>query len=166
MPADLSRESLAADHPAPVPTIISLFRRAAQLMVDELTERIGQAGFEGLTAAAHPVFENIDPAGTRLTELAARARMTHQSMGELVATLVDKGYLERRPDLSDGRARLICLTERGRRMTRRAIREISAIEAVWTKHFEHKLGSNSLKALLATTIEQVAPTRGRDRPPT
>jgi DNA-binding MarR family transcriptional regulator len=36
--------------------------------------------------------------GLRLTDIAARAGMAPQSMGELVDDLVSKGYLERRED--------------------------------------------------------------------
>ena len=65
------------------------------------------SSFDGITAAHHPVFYNLDRDGTRLTELAARAGITHQSMGELVAALVDSGYLRRVPDPGDRRARLV-----------------------------------------------------------
>lgn len=111
--------------------VIALFRRTAQLMVDELVERIEQAGYRDLSAAHHPVFENIDRHGTRLTDLAARAGMTHQSMSELVAVLERRGYLERRPDPTDGRARLVCLTAEGRRLLRTTIADVQAIEATW-----------------------------------
>jgi len=40
--------------------------------------------------------------------------MTHQSMGELIDTLERRDYVERRPDPDDGRARLVCLTAKGR----------------------------------------------------
>lgn len=52
--------------------------------------------------------------GLRLTDLAVRAGITAQSMGELVDDLESKGYLERRPDPDDRRAKRIYLTERGR----------------------------------------------------
>lgn len=55
----------------------------------------------------------VDAEGTRLTELAQRAGMVPSAMAELVDDLEDKGYLERVPDPSDGRAKLICLTDRG-----------------------------------------------------
>jgi DNA-binding MarR family transcriptional regulator len=114
-------------------TLISLFRRTAALMVAELVERLTAAGYPDLPAATHPVFENIDREGTRLTELAARADMTHQSMGELIDTLEQRGYVERRPDPDDGRARLVCLTAKGKEMARIALREIAEIEAKWSK---------------------------------
>ena len=60
--------------------------------------------------------------GLRLTDIAARAGITAQSAGELVDDLESKGYLERRPDPFDRRAKRIYLTERGRKSTRIAKR--------------------------------------------
>jgi DNA-binding MarR family transcriptional regulator len=110
---------------------MTLFLRAAHAMAEELTARLAAAGYPDLRPADSRVFENLDPAGTRLTVLAARAQMTHQSMGELVAGLEARGYVERRPDPADRRARLVCLTDRGRGMVRLAISEIADIEAAW-----------------------------------
>jgi DNA-binding MarR family transcriptional regulator len=144
-------------------TLISLFRRTAQLMVAELVERLTAAGYPDLPAATHPVFENIDREGTRLTELAARADMTHQSMGELIDTLEQRGYVERRPDPADGRARLVCLTDKGRQMTRVALREIAAIEANWTQAWK----AAGLRTDLRTALEHsLTDTNSPPRPPT
>ena len=91
------------------------FRRTARLMVDELVRRLEADGYRGVPPAYHAVFENIDPEGTRLSDLAARADMTHQSMSELVAALERRGWVERtRPSPTDRRARLVCLTPEGR----------------------------------------------------
>lgn len=114
-----------------VVTVISLLRRTSQLMVAELVERLHAAGYPDHTAAHHPIFENIDPGGTRLSVLAARTGLTHQSISELVQALERRGYVERVPDPSDGRARLVRLTDKGRGAVRTAIREIAAIEAKW-----------------------------------
>jgi DNA-binding MarR family transcriptional regulator len=129
-------ETAASQDDRPLVTAIGLVRQLSRAMIDELTERLAAAGFSGMTASYHPVFENIDPGGTRLTDLAARAGMTHQSMGELVAALERRGYLERRADPADGRARLVCLTRQGRQLVRRAVREISDIEASWQRRFQ------------------------------
>jgi DNA-binding MarR family transcriptional regulator len=102
-------------------------------MVAELSARLEAAGFPGITPSFHPVFENLDNAGTRLTELAARAGMTHQSMGELVARLEALGYVTRAADPTDRRARLVCLTQQGQALVREAIREISAIWEEWAE---------------------------------
>lgn len=68
-------------------------------------------------------------AGLRLTDLAARAGMTAQSMGELVDDLEGKGYVERRPDPDDRRAKRIYLTQRGRENARVAKQTIAEVEA-------------------------------------
>ena len=67
--------------------------------------------------------------GLRLTDLATRAGMTAQSMGELVDDLEGKGYLERRPDPDDRRAKRIYLTGRGRENARVAKQTIAEVEA-------------------------------------
>jgi DNA-binding MarR family transcriptional regulator len=74
----------------------------------------------GVARAGHPirpahsaVFVNLDREGTRLTQLAERALMTPQAMGELVDGLASAGYLERIPDPLDRRAKLIVLTDSG-----------------------------------------------------
>lgn len=118
-------------HTGPPATLIGLLRRAAHLMVEELVHRLAAVGYDDLPATYHPVFENIERAGTRLTVLAARADMTHQSMGELVRTLELRGYVERAPDPADRRARLVRLTAKGREMVRVALVEIAAIEGAW-----------------------------------
>jgi DNA-binding MarR family transcriptional regulator len=135
-------------------TLIALFRETARLMVDELVERLHAAGYRDHTAAHHPVFENIDRDGTRLTVLAARAGMTHQSMGELVQTLERRGYLERRPDPSDGRATLVLLTRHGRQAARRAIEEIAEIEAAWLERFRRAGLDVDLRAMLEEALRE------------
>ncbi len=66
--------------------------------------------------------------GLRLTDLAARAGITAQSMGELVDDLEAKGYLERRPDPDDRRAKRIHLTDRGRMNARAAKQATGEVE--------------------------------------
>jgi DNA-binding MarR family transcriptional regulator len=141
--------------PGPVPTIINVFRQAAGLMIDDLIARLDAAGFAGLTPAHSAVFENLDPGGTRLTELAARARITHQSMSELISVLQQRGYLERRPDPGDRRARIVCLTPTGRKMIRQSIKEIAAIEAEWRR----RLARNGLKGDIVAALTHALATQ-------
>jgi DNA-binding MarR family transcriptional regulator len=135
-------------------TLISLLRRTSQLMVAELVERLTAAGYPDLPAATHPVFENLDREGTRLTELAARADMTHQSMGELIDTLEQRGYVERQPDPADRRARLVCLTSKGRQMARIALHEIADIEADWTQAWQAAGLRSDLRTVLEHALSQ------------
>jgi DNA-binding MarR family transcriptional regulator len=122
---------MAAPQRTRVITLIAVVRSVARLMTDELIARLQAAGYTDMTAAQHVAFENLDPEGTRLTTLARRAGMTRQAMTELVNVLRGNGYLELRPDPSDGRARLVHLTSKGKAAVRVAISEIAAIEARW-----------------------------------
>ena len=110
-------------------TALTLARQSVGLMVDELVARLHAAGYHDITAAHQAVFENIDRDGSRLTTLATRSGMTHQSMSELVHALERAGYLERRPDPADGRARIIRLTSTGQALVRQALHDIREIEA-------------------------------------
>jgi DNA-binding MarR family transcriptional regulator len=90
---------------------------------------------DGVVGAGHPikpshsaVFAQIAAGGTRLTVLAARAGMTPQAMGEVVDELQALGYVARRPDPSDGRAKLIVLTDRGRQAVDAGEAAITGIE--------------------------------------
>ena len=75
--------------------------------------------FDDLRPAHGNAMEQLElEDGLRLTEMAARAGITMQSMGELVDDLEAKGYLERRPDPKDRRAKRIHLTKRGRKNAR------------------------------------------------
>jgi DNA-binding MarR family transcriptional regulator len=67
----------------------------------------------GIRVPHSKVLGTIDAGGTRLTELARRAGVVQSAMAELVDDLEAKGYVERVPDPTDGRAKLICLTDRG-----------------------------------------------------
>ena len=89
---------------------------------------VNESGHD-VRAAHSAVFGNIDHEGTRLTRLAERARMTPQAMSELVDDLVTGGYLTRIPDPTDGRAKLIVLTDLGNVALQDAFDTIIGIEA-------------------------------------
>src|SRR5437660_7925940 len=59
-----------------------------------------------------PLFEED---GLRLSELAARSRLSKQAMTTLVRTLEARRLIVRRPDPDDGRAARVYLTPRARR---------------------------------------------------
>jgi DNA-binding MarR family transcriptional regulator len=79
----------------------------------ELYRRLAEAGLEGLRVPHTHVSAYIEADGSRLTELARKARMTVPAMLELVDDLERLGYAERRPDPLDRRAKLIVMTAKG-----------------------------------------------------
>lgn len=99
---------------------------------DRVVAALADAGFGDITRAQVRLLAGIDLAGTRLVVLAERARTPKQTALALVNGLESAGYVERVPDPSDGRARLVRLTDRGRRVVPVAVAEEARIEADWT----------------------------------
>lgn len=95
---------------------------------------VAEAGFDDVTIAQARLMQRIGPDGTRLTELAEAAQVTKQTAGFLVDQLERAGYVERVPDPTDGRARLVRVTEKARRAVPVGETAIAEIEAEWEKH--------------------------------
>ena len=95
--------------------------------------------------------------GLRLTELAARAGITAQSMGELVDDLEVKGYFERRADPNDRRAKRIHLTDRGKKNARVAKHATADVE----KNLAELLGEQRYE-LLRRTLEEIIAAEAQD----
>ena len=112
------------------PHLGRLLQEAQRALADELLQNLAERGYTDVRAGHAAVFMNIDRrAGTRLTELARRARMTKQGMMLLVDDLESRGYVRRVPDPEDGRAKLVRLTARGRNYVGEARRVMAAVES-------------------------------------
>jgi DNA-binding MarR family transcriptional regulator len=99
---------------------------------DELYARLEKAGHGDLTRLHGAVIAHLDEEGTRATELARRSGRHKQIIGRIVDELEELGYVERRPEQSDRRAKLVVPTERGREVMRLSddiIRDIERREA-------------------------------------
>jgi len=86
---------------------------AVRIFENKIIENLKVKGHDELTAAHINLTRNLDEDGTRLTELARRASLTKQSMSELVEQVERTGLIEKRRDPNDGRAKLVCFTEKG-----------------------------------------------------
>jgi DNA-binding MarR family transcriptional regulator len=138
---------------------VALLYTAADAFVAELTARMEHAGYGDVRQAHGCVFGNMVPDGMRLTELAELAGMTKQGVGEAVSDLERLGYAERVADPSDGRAKIIRLTARGREAQRAAYAIIGEIEGEWVQRFgaERVEGMRDLLAdLTAPAVESLA----------
>ena len=90
-----------------------LLNNAIRRFEERVLELMGAAGYAQTRMAHVNLTRNLDVAGTRLTELARRAAMSKQAMGELVEQCEVLGLVARLPDPSDGRARIIRFTPAG-----------------------------------------------------
>ncbi|MHA6783991.1 MarR family winged helix-turn-helix transcriptional regulator [Pseudonocardia saturnea] len=130
---------------------VSMLGQAYSLLGFQIVEGVVGAGFPQKPKHS-AVFAQISPDGSRLTELARKANMTPQSMGELVDELVDMGYVVRRRDPDDGRAKLIVLTRRGRDAVAAGRQTIEGIEEQVTEILGER-GHHELRALLSKLLD-------------
>jgi len=108
-------------------------------MEQELKER----GFEDVSPSHGWIFHNTKDEGSRITELAAIAKITKQSMSALVAQLEIAGYVKKKADPTDKRAWLLILTPKGKQV-KQAGQEINySFEKKW----EQKLGKKDYSQL-------------------
>jgi len=131
------------------PNVGILLRTPFQEVVRRVSVGVAEAGFDDLRPAHSAVFQHIKAEGSRLTDLAERAQITKQSMGYLVDYLEERGYLERRPDPSDRRAALVCLTERGWAQIRTSLEVIARLEEEWRR----AIGAQRMEQLRAILTE-------------
>jgi DNA-binding MarR family transcriptional regulator len=111
----------------------ALLRDLFRELADHVHVRLAEHGHPQIRVAHGNVLQFLDDEGTRVSVLADRARMTKQSMGELVAHLEAHGYVERVPDPSDGRAKLVRATRSGRATYPLAREAIAEVEARWAE---------------------------------
>lgn len=137
------KRSQAPGAPKPGENTVALLGEAYSALGHKIVAGVVEAGFPQRPAHSG-VFAHIDvEGGTRLTELARRANITPQAMGELVDDLERMGYVTRSPDPRDRRAKLIVLTPRGVACVHAAFVTIAAIEG----RLEELLGRGHVLAL-------------------
>lgn len=95
---------------------------------------LAEEGVDDVSIAQARVLQRVGPHGTRLTELAAQANVTKQTAGFLVDQLARKGYLVRRKDPRDARARLVCLSAKAESLLPRAAAIVAELEREWERH--------------------------------
>jgi DNA-binding MarR family transcriptional regulator len=117
----------------PVPLLGLLLRLLNQHWGNHVHDALQKAGFEGLGAANANVIPFVPDEGIQVSELAKLARVRKQSMAQSVEQLEKLGYLERRPDPNDRRARLVFLTERGEAVRPVAVKAGREVEKEWAK---------------------------------
>jgi DNA-binding MarR family transcriptional regulator len=86
---------------------------AGWAMADEIQRRLAGDGLDDLRFADGVVFQHLVDGPLTIGALAERLGVTQQAASKSVADLERRGYVARRPDPDDARARLVGLTDRG-----------------------------------------------------
>jgi DNA-binding MarR family transcriptional regulator len=81
----------------------------------ELFRRLRDDGFDDIVPRHGAVLAYLRPEGVRATDLARLSGQLKQVVGVIVDDLEALGYVKRKPDPADRRAKLVVPTARGRR---------------------------------------------------
>ena len=131
------------------PQIGPLLNARHRELREEIQAAIEAAGFTDFRLAHQAVFAALPAAGARMGYLANRAQLAKQTITELVAYLADRGYVERSPDPSDGRAQLVRRTPRGDAVDLIAQAAITRTARRWRR----RLGRDRFEALTAALAD-------------
>lgn len=132
---------------------ISMLGRAYSLLGFQIVEGVVGSGFPQKPKHS-AVFSQIDPEGSRLIDLARRANITPQAMGELIDELEELGYVTRQPHPDDRRAKLIVLTAEGRAAIEAGRQTIGALEDQITEILG-ETGHETLRRLLTKLLDEI-----------
>ena len=98
----------------PVPDLGILIASAWQEFVRAMHVDLAGHGFDDLGRSDGYVFRTLAAGPMTVSALATKLEVTKQGAGQIIDDMEARGYVVRRPDLSDGRARLVELSARGR----------------------------------------------------
>jgi DNA-binding MarR family transcriptional regulator len=137
-------------------TLPALMDLAVDAMYTDFRKLLEQTPYDDVRPTHGCVFRFVHGDGMRLTELAAKAGLTKQSVGEIVDDLTRLGYIERFPDPTDKRAKLIRLTEKGLDAQRIGFSFFAKLEEDWAESFGADRIAD-LRALLEDIAQAKAP---------
>jgi DNA-binding MarR family transcriptional regulator len=100
--------------------------------------RIRAAGYPDVTGAMIGLFRFAGVDQRRPSEIAVTARLSKQATNDMLTELERLGYLERHPDPTDGRARIIKLTKRGHALDAAVWTAGREVEQSWRNRFATK----------------------------
>ena len=142
------------------PSAGGLSRENSGYLLAKASQRWNELLYEGFVAAGFaevrpsygsillPLFEED---GLRMGEIAARARLSKQTMTTMVRLAERDGLVEREPDPDDGRATRVRLTDRSRQFQPAAERVIDDLG----KRMADRLGTRRLSELNRSLKEVV-----------
>lgn len=151
--------ALADGNPSNV-TLPALLDLAVDAMYADFRQELEATPYTDVRPTHGCVFRFVRGDGMRLTELAARAGLTKQSVGEIVDDLTRLGYIERYPDPTDKRAKLIRLTAKGLDAQRIGLGLFVKLEEDWGDIF----GADRI-AGLRSLLEEIAVAKAPDAVP-
>jgi DNA-binding MarR family transcriptional regulator len=120
----------------------------ARVVADRLGAAVERAGIQDMRASFGYVIRALAERERTLTELADLLSVTKQAAIKVVDEMEERDFIERVPDASDRRAKVIRLTPKARRVRRAALAESRKIERELTA----ELGASDVRAMRRTLL--------------
>ncbi|MBV8981179.1 MAG: MarR family transcriptional regulator [Acidimicrobiia bacterium] len=136
-----------------------LARRLVRAVAEHTRQELARQGFADLRPVHNALFAHLSGGGARITDVAAGLGVTKQAVTSLVDELERNGYVERIADPSDGRAKIVKLTARGRNAARVALRAAQRMDHRWVA----VVGADRLAELKVTLSELVQAAEATNR---
>ncbi|NYI45548.1 DNA-binding MarR family transcriptional regulator [Nocardioides aromaticivorans] len=114
---------------------IALADKCARALRNDMLTSAHARGFTELAGAHDAVFATLPPEGARAADMATRAGITRQSMGEVVRDMARLGIVEMVPDPSDRRAKIVRYTDYGRKVAQGGFDHILEVEDMLREEF-------------------------------
>jgi DNA-binding MarR family transcriptional regulator len=129
-----------------VPALVQLLARSG---AERLRTDFAAADMAGLRPVHALLLVPLLGGGRHAVSLAADLGVTRQAVAQVVATLERDGYVRRVTDPGDARAKLVCLTPRGRAALRVMRASARATEDAWRQRLGPAQFTEFRAALLA-----------------
>ena len=136
-------------------TLYRLLIRARRAENDEMVGRLRDRRWDVLPSWP-ALLANLDPDGTSISALAARAGVTRQAASQTLKEIEGRGLVARAPDPDDARATIVRRTPKGERLLHDALEIVTDIEAEYAKHIG-KARFEQLRTLLADLLGEIDP---------
>jgi DNA-binding MarR family transcriptional regulator len=120
-----------------------LLAKAYQEFVRDLRTSLAGQGFDDLGRSDGFVFRALAQAPMTVSDLAARLEISKQGAGQIVEDMELRGYVQRRRDPDDGRARPVELAPRGRQ----ALAAASTFHRKYESHLARRLGPGTVTTM-------------------
>lgn len=131
---------------------------------DALVRGLQEKGFRRFRASHMNLLRHIDLGGTRITEIAQRARLSKQAVGQLLGACEAEKLVKTIPDPTDRRAKIVTFTNLGRAVIDAERDVMERIDA----ELGNILGAGNfaeLRRLLTVLAEWVGPFAGSGKKP-
>jgi DNA-binding MarR family transcriptional regulator len=138
--------------------LISLVERANRALQSDMVRRAHADGHTEVKMAHNSVFGHLHTDGARAADMAVRAGITRQSMGEVIRDMVALDLVEMRSDPNDGRAKVVTYSEHGMAVAGDGFAYLGELERRFAEEFgeeEYAIARDVLERLI-DVLDRVA----------